>query len=201
MTEYYYGTDGSDYLNWLSPENLVAYGNSGDDTLYGDAGNDSLYGGYGNDSLNGWHGDDALYGSYGNDSLDGGSGNDTLDGFSGYYNQEIDTLTGGSGSDTFVVGRFDGICYLGGSNGAGVDSSYALITDWDLTADYIQAYGDASNYYFSYGYWMGSSAQDTGLYTQSGDLIAVIQDSTDVSFTRDFRFVGNSTFETNCLPC
>jgi hypothetical protein len=114
-------------------------------------------------------------------------GNDSLDGFSAGYNWERDTLIGGSGFDTFVLGRADGASYVGGFDGT-FDNSFALITDWDVTSDYIQAWGDASHYSLSYGSWYGGSAQDTGIYF-ANDLIGVVQDSTDVNFSQDFTFV------------
>lgn len=169
----YHGTDGNDYVNHLGSDFLLAYGYGGNDTLIGNTANDSLYGGYGSDNLNGW------------------SGDDYLDGFSGGYNWEIDTLTGGSGSDTFALGRADGVCYLGGFDGT-YDNSYALITDWDPASDYISAWKDESYYHFEYGSWFGSSAQDTGIYCGS-DLIGVIQDSTNVNFSRDFLFLDNGS--------
>ncbi|MBD2101235.1 calcium-binding protein [Leptolyngbya sp. FACHB-261] len=187
MTQFYYGTEGSDSYNWLSSEDLVAYANGGNDTIWGDAGNDTLYGGADNDTLYGWSGNDSLNGDLGNDSLDGGSGNDVIRGYSYDYNWEMDTLTGGEGSDTFVLGDSTGVCYLGGLSG-GNDYSYALITDWDYTSDYIQAWGSSDSYSFGYGDWFGNGNQDTAIYC-GNDLIGVVQDSTNVSFNRDFIFV------------
>ncbi len=122
--------------------------------------------------------------------MNGGSGNNILRGFSGGYSQEIDTLTGGAGIDTFVLGTATGVCYLGGGSN-GVDHSYALITDWDASSDYIQAWGNSSEYRLQTGSWLGSSARDMGIYC-GNDLIGVIQDSTNVSFSGDFRFVGST---------
>lgn len=200
----YNGTIFSDTYNYMGSERLIAYGYEGNDTIWGntsndfirgDAGNDALYGysgndlmfgGSGGDTLVGGGGDDILHGGTGNDSLTGGSGNDFLDGFSGGRSVEVDTLVGGTGVDTFVVGRSDGVCYLGGKNGS-LDSSYALIKDWNSSDDYIQAWS-GSNYHLGTGNWFGGSAKDTAIYC-GNDLIGVVQDSTDVNISRDFKFV------------
>lgn len=163
-------------------------GGDGDDTQWGEAGNDTLWGEAGNDTMYGGYDDDTMYGGYGSDHLNGDYGNDSLDGFGGGYSVEVDTLTGGSGYDTFVIGRADGVCYLGGSSNGSPDNSYALITDFSRQDDIIQAHGSASNYHFGYGSWFGNSNQDTGIY-RGNDLIAVVQDTTDVNFARDFTFV------------
>ena len=55
--------------------------------------------------------------------------------------------------------------------------------------DYIQAYGMSDFYSLSTGSWSGTSALDTGIFFEN-DLIAVVQDTTNVEFTRDFNFVG-----------
>ena len=68
-------------------------------------------------------------------------------------------------------------------------SGYALITDWDYTSDYIQAHGSSSQYSLQSGnYGFGTSAQDTAIYYGT-DVIGYIQDSTNVSFSRDFVWV------------
>ena len=187
MTSYYYGTTGNDYYSYTGCDNLYARGYQGDDTIWGNYYNDTIYGDEGNDALYGYSGNDSLYGGAGSDSLNGGSGNDILRGFSSGYSQEIDTLTGGFGSDTFVLGDSTGVCYLGGVSN-GLDYSYALITDWNAYSDSIQAWGNASWYHLGTGNWLGGSATDTGIYCGS-DLIGVIQDSTNVSIYRDFKFV------------
>lgn len=68
MTEFLYGTPGSD--------NLSAY-YSGDYVIFGLAGADVLRGGNGNDRLFGGRGPDTLYATSGVDYLLGGPGNDT----------------------------------------------------------------------------------------------------------------------------
>ena len=48
--------------------------------------------------------------------------------------------------------------------------------------------GSASDYRMTTGNWGGTSAIDTALY-KGNDCIALIQDTTNVSFGRDFNFV------------
>lgn len=189
MTFYYNGTSGNDYFDFIGNSDLVAQGFGGNDIILGDIYADSLYGGSGNDKLLGFGGNDLLVGDSGSDTLNGGTGNDTLRGFSWGYNREIDTLIGGSGMDTFMLGDATGKFYLGGQTSSGRDNSYARIADWNPADDFIQAHGSASNYRLVKNQnWLGSSAKDTGIYV-GNDLIGVIQDSTDVSFSRDFVFV------------
>ncbi len=188
MTFLYYGTSGNDFFDY-SGDSLIARGYAGNDTILGDIYNDSLYGESGNDRLLGDGGNDLLVGGLGNDSLNGGSGNDTLRGFSGGYNQEIDTLIGGQGADTFMLGDTTGVFYLGGRNSSGRDASYGLIKDWNSQADYIQVHGSISSYRLVQNRnWLGSSANDTGIYI-GNDLIGVVQDSTNVNLSQDFVFV------------
>ncbi|MDM9582853.1 MULTISPECIES: hypothetical protein [unclassified Nostoc] len=138
--------------------------------IYGTAGNDVLYGGYEADNLYGSSGDDVLY---------GGDGNDRLDGY-GISGVEYDTLVGGSGSDTFVLGGSWGVSYQ--------DFGYATITDWNPYADYIATIGNSSQYSLGYSNWSGSSLLlDTEIYYGS-ELIAIVQDTTNVSLSRDFTF-------------
>jgi Ca2+-binding RTX toxin-like protein len=141
-------------------------------TIRGNNNNNSLYGGSGND---------VLYGYGGNDFLSGGSGNDYLDGYGTTRGIEYDTLVGGAGSDTFALGdRTYGVFYQG--------QGYATIRDWDASADYIQVRGSTSQYSLRTGNWAGSSARDMGIY-YGNDLIGVVQDNTNVNFSRDFRSV------------
>ena len=188
MAFFYYGTNGNNSFAYRGYNNLVAEGFAGKDRIWGGRYNDRLYGGAGNDTLLGGAGNDFLVGDTGSDRLVGGSGRDTLDGFSGGYNREIDKLTGGTGSDTFILGDSTGISYLGGRTPNGKDASYALITDW-TAIDRIQAYGGSSSYrLIKDRNWFGSSAKDTSIYV-GNDLIGVIQDSTSVSFSKNFTFV------------
>ncbi|MEH2205214.1 MAG: hypothetical protein V7K53_14230 [Nostoc sp.] len=179
---------------------MATYGTSLSDTIYGTSGNDVIYGypssGYGsgpydydgydylsgsagNDELYGGNENDSLYGGSGNDALYGGAGNDRLDGYA-TSGVEYDTLVGGSGSDTFVLGGSWGVSYQ--------DFGFATITDWNASVDYIQTIGNSSQYSFGYSNWSGSSLIDTEVYYGS-ELIAVVQDTTNVSLSRDFIFV------------
>lgn len=185
----YTGTNGNDFFDYRGSGSLLAQGYAGNDTIWGDAYNDSLYGGSGNDLLLGDAGNDFLVGGSGSDLLRGGSGNDILRGFSGGYSQEIDSLTGGEGFDNFMLGDASGVFYLGGRNSNGRDASYGLIKDWNSAQDYIQVHGSSSSYRLVQNRnWLGSSANDTGIYI-GNDLIGVVQDSTNVSVSRDFVFV------------
>jgi Ca2+-binding RTX toxin-like protein len=156
------------------------YGDAGNDYLDGGTGNDKLYGEAGNDTLLGSDGNDSLYGGTGTDSLNGGAGNDFLNGGGSSYNSsEYDTLTGGGGADRFALGDSSGSFYLG--------AGYATITDFQWSeGDKIQIYGSSSNYTLDKNSnWSGSSALDTAIY-KNGDLIAVVQDSTNVYLNYDF---------------
>jgi Ca2+-binding RTX toxin-like protein len=177
MTHYWTGTSGNNYYNYTDSDNLHADGLGGNDTIWGDDGNDTLIGGTGNDSLYGWNG---------NDSLSGGSGNDRLDGYA-TSGTEYDTLSGGAGSDTFVLGGSWGVSYQG--------NGYATITDFNGQYDWLEVRGSSSthsyngiSYSIGTGNWAGTSATDTLLY-YGNDVIAVIQDTTNVQWSRDFQWV------------
>jgi Ca2+-binding RTX toxin-like protein len=131
------------------------------------------------DVLNGTSEADYIVGWGGDDYLDGGYGDDRLDGYA-TSGTEYDTLVGGTGSDTFVLGGSWGVSYQG--------AGYATIADWDPSADFIETPGDSSQYSFGNADWSGGSATDTQIY-YGNELIAVVQDSTDVDFARDFQFV------------
>lgn len=176
------GGDGDDFYNWTSSEPITMYGRGGNDTLFGHSGNDYISGDSGNDSLLGWYGDDTLYGESGNDSLIGGDGSDYLDGFSSGITGEIDTLTGGSGSDTFVLGTsWAGVYYQG--------NSWAYITDFSGIDDWIQVLGSASEYSLGYRYEPNTGSGLDTLIMRGNDVLAVVQDTTDVNIARDFKFV------------
>lgn len=178
------GFGGNDILQ-ASLGNDFLFGGTGNDSLYGLAGHDSLSGQEGNDYLAGGQGNDVFMGGAGNDTLLGGDGDDSLEAFwNGISNQanqnQVDVLTGGAGSDTFVLGGSWGVSYLGTGN--------AVITDFDHVRDYIQVRGTASQYRLITGNWGGTSARDTCLYN-GNDPIALILDTTNVNFARDFKFV------------
>ncbi|MBD1881817.1 calcium-binding protein [Coleofasciculus sp. FACHB-T130] len=172
------GYDGDDYIN----------GGYGNDSLYGEVGNDHMDGWYGDDYLSGGAGNDTMLGYYGNDSLYGGTGSDKLYGEAGkdYLNGyggtvgEYDTLSGGSEGDTFVLGTaYGGVSYLGGG--------YATITDFKWNeGDKIQVKGSYTDYTLSKSYdFGGTTALDTAIY-KGNDLIAVVQDTTNVYASADF---------------
>ncbi len=117
--------------------------------------------------------------------MNGGDGNDVLNGY-GNRDAEVDTLYGGSGRDDFILNGSWGVSYLG--------SGYAIIVDWEWELDVIEVKGSASDYSLSFGsFGVGSQFElDTGIYYNangSSDLIAVVQDSTNVQIPWDFRFV------------
>jgi len=188
--DYLYGNEGNDYLNG-EYDNDTLYGGDGDDTLYGDS-NDQLGGEHGNDQLFGGDGNDQLFGGDGTDNLNGGDGNDTLNGFISsddvgtISGEQFDYLTGGNGSDYFVLGDPNKVFYHGAGDG------YAVIEDWDYQLDFIQTKGDASQYRLEFRNIIGTTALDTEVYYSSGvinDRIAIVKDTTNVDFSRDFRFV------------
>jgi len=104
---------GNDDITGNGSANFL-YGMQGNDVLRGEAGADKLYGGTNNDQLFGGVGNDSLFGDAGDDTLDGGANKDTM--------------TGGVGSDTFV--------FASASN-AGLNATRDVITDFDVTADFI----------------------------------------------------------------
>jgi Ca2+-binding RTX toxin-like protein len=108
----------------------------------GNGGNDRLIGGIGNDTLNGGAGNDTLIGRGGNDTLSGDSGTDRLYGDGDSFSQDVytdsgdsrtsptyaaggrDTLRGGTGSDRLYGGGGNdvlegnsGVDYLYGNHG------------------------------------------------------------------------------------
>lgn len=195
---FFYGENGDDYLSGGSGDNF-GDGGDGNDTLYGWGDNNTFNGGGGDDRIFGSSGIDVFYGGDGNDSLDSGSGNDTLLGGNGNdtlmgswtwtsTSDEVDLLTGGAGADLFVLGDQFGVAY------ASLGNSHAVIEDWRLGAesDRIQLRGSFSQYTLVKSEnRVGSTALDTLIYYSVGggsNLIAIIQDSTDVIFS-DLIFV------------
>ena len=155
-----YGTDGNDLIaGYPAGSGLFDY--DGYDTLFGFAGNDILFGG---------NQDDILYGGDGNDILFGSVNSGLV---------EFDTLVGGAGFDTFVIGNSLGVQYQG--------LGYATITDWNPSSDLILAGGFSSLYSFGNADLSGGFALDTQIYYGT-DLIANVQDTTNVSVSRDFIF-------------
>ncbi|MDJ0726353.1 MAG: calcium-binding protein [Prochloraceae cyanobacterium] len=190
-----FGTLGSDFIDGLDGNDFV-FGDAGDDTILGGTGKDTLDGGTGNDvligesgndRLLGWDGDDTLKGGRGNDVLNGENGNDILVGggfdLRGFdlNSKELDTLTGGAGADVFILGDSLGAYYL---DSFGFEaSSFATITDFDaLEGDKIQVFGTSQDYTLS------NRGNGVDILYQ-GDLIAFVENTTDVVPTIDFVFV------------
>ncbi len=140
----------------------------------GGTGDDSIDGGDDNDELIGEEGDDELIGGNGNDTLTGSNPSEWNSGF-----EETDFLTGGSGGDTFVLGDSYEVYY----NGDGTEG-FAAIIDFDSTeGDKFIVHGSLSDY--------SLAPFDTGslaiLFQE--DLIAFVENTTDVVLSRDFIFV------------
>ncbi len=157
----YYGTSGNDfYGDGLSIYSLEPL------LAYGYGGDDNLAGGAS---------DDTLYGGDGNDELVGSGGNDTLE--------------GGTGSDLFRAGTaFSSIGSLGDYLLPDT-SSVDTITDFNRDqGDRIVVYGRPRDYYLDRTQNLaGDSALDTAIYYQD-KLIAVVQDTIQVSLSSDFIF-------------
>lgn len=182
-------TNGRDFLvgdnlgnviDALGGDDLV-FGQGGDDFIFGGNGKDELRGDDGNDSLGGGEGDDKLVGGKGRDTLLGGNGSDLLTGYSFLGVDERDVFTGGGGADTFVLGDTIGSFYL--------ESGFATITDFKSSeGDKIRINGsifDGSYTLTTNQNFSGGSALDT-LIRKNGNLIAVVQDTTNVLASSDF---------------
>ena len=204
-----YGLAGNDTLyGGDGVNNVTLFGGAGNDNLYGSGDNDILIGGAGNDWLYdsgdndiliGGAGDDVLYGGKGGDTtLFGGVGDDTLSGsvtgnnylvggrgndiLRSYLNH--DTLTGGFGADIFQLTSFP------------QNNEYATITDFKRAqGDKIDVYGSVSDYSLDQSQNLsGQLALDTAIYYGTPDdaiptLLAIVQDTTQVSLSSDFIFV------------
>jgi Ca2+-binding RTX toxin-like protein len=185
----YYGTVGDDFWQ-LSLDTPIGYGRAGNDTLYGSSGSDdTLYGNRGSDTLVGNGGNDSLFGGYGadylsggtgGDSLSGGAGNDVLIGYSINFGIEpefeFDTLEGGTGADTFVLG--EGFAFY-----LDEGDEFARILDFSRAeGDKLQVFGSPIDYSLEVNVF--------GVYVNYQDeLIAVVENVTDLNFQLDFNFV------------
>ena len=89
-------------------------------------------------------------------------------------------MTRWSGTDTFVLGDSFNVFYQ--------DDGYATITDFNYLDDYIEVKGTSSQYSLEVVNWIGDSAQDVAIF-YGDDAIGVVQDYTNINFTRDFLFV------------
>jgi Ca2+-binding RTX toxin-like protein len=163
-------------------------GNNLNNTITGNTADNTLSGKEGNDTLIGAEGNDTLVGGLGDDSLSGGDGVDYLNGYGTTItnDSQFDTLVGGAGTDYFILGGSWGVSYV--ETGPG----YGIIADWDASLDWIQVKGSSSQYLLKTENKAGTSALDTSIYYTGGggeELIGVVQDTTNVSLTRDFLFV------------
>lgn len=184
------GDSGNDRLQGDAGDDQLE-GGTGADVLLGGTGNDSLLGGSENDNLTGESGNDILVGGSGSDILSGGSGNDILSGYGFTISGEIDRLTGGTGRDVFVLGDANGSYYREPIGGNNVDSSFALIEDWDFRQDFLQLFdglGYTAESRALGGY--GTGALDTVITSSlDGNIVAILQDQTNFVFSRDVIFV------------
>ena len=170
------GTSKADSISGNSLNNRLE-GGAGNDFIFGAGGNDLLIGGTGSDFIDGGTENDTLLGNSGNDTLLGGTGNDVLNGY-GFTFGEVDTLSGGSGQDRFILGDRSQTFYKD-------SGSFAIITDFRASdSDKIVLNGN-DFYSLSLGNISGSGAVDTLIRLASGDLVGVIQDTTQVVFNRD----------------
>lgn len=191
-SEVFQGKPVDDEFDYHGPNQLIAYGNGGNDFIWGNYENDFLVGdnfsGHetGNDTLKGWYGNDTLYGGKGNDILDGEANNDFLNGYHGQYSGESDTLTGGAGSDTFSLGyngSYSEIGYLG--------EGFATITDFNLNEDRIRL-GGSKDFYslIETSEFNTLGVLDTAI-NYNGDVIGVVQNTTGLDLNSSyFSFVG-----------
>jgi Ca2+-binding RTX toxin-like protein len=188
INDAYYGTVENDLFQ-LGFDTLRGYGRAGNDTLfgrddsqdvlYGNRGNDTLLGNGGDDILLGGYGSDTLYGGAGRDELIGGAGNDYLIGYGGGTEPEFDFdfLQGGTGADTFVLGE-SFVFYLSPET-----DEHATIGDFSrVEGDKIQVFGSINDY--------SLEENPAGVSVNyQGNLIAVVQNVTDLSLQLDFNFV------------
>ena len=119
--------------------------------------------------------EDIIIGNIIDNVISGGAGSDIIRGGGGF-----DRLTGGTGTDFFVLGDATQLDGLG--------QGFATITDWNAIADFIVTGGNPDNYSLSFLNVSGSLALDT-VISFGNDVVAVIEDNTNVNITRDFRFV------------
>jgi len=134
--------------------------------------------------INGDRFNNSLVGGIDNDTINGFDGNDTLDGAgSTFNNNEIDVLNGGFGADLFILG--DSVdAYYRDDSFLG-ESSYARIVDFFPIeeGDRIEVFGNRSDYKLENNFQGGVDI----IY--NGDLIGVVEGTTNVSLDRDFIFV------------
>nr|MDJ0681314.1 DNRLRE domain-containing protein [Xenococcaceae cyanobacterium MO_167.B52] len=126
-------------------------------------------------------GDDKITGNGGNDTIYGGAGDDILEGtdeiVAGYY--ENDVLVGGAGADKFILGNQQQAYYATGGY-----QDYAVIQDFDPTADTIQFYGSAANYQSQ------QQGNDT-FVSRNGDLVVILENTSNLNLSSSaFEYVN-----------
>lgn len=156
--------------SWGFSTSVSWTGLTGNDWFMGNTGNDRFWGGAGNDLLTGGGGSDQIYGDAGNDVITGVNINS---GRSIGGRNERDVLTGGTGRDVFCLGDSREGSYYKGDYRAG----YATLTDFNFREDKIQFAGNANQYFMRQEQVAGSASKlDTAIYSNTGDLVAVVQD-------------------------
>ncbi len=121
-----------------------------------------------------------LTGSANSDVLTGTDGDDVLSGVDADAEipglGEIDTLTGGAGSDVFGLGDSAGFYYNDGDDAETGASDYGLITDFNASEDFIQLYGEPTDYQL--GNVPAGLPEGTAIFKTTADrdeLIGVVQ--------------------------
>lgn len=100
------GFTGNDTIDATGQLNqILIWGNEGNDIITGGDGDDILLGGLGNDVISGGAGNDTILGQSGNDTMAGGSGNDVF-----YIDSSSDSITdGGADYDVATVNNAAGV--------------------------------------------------------------------------------------------
>ncbi|VEP12509.1 Hemolysin-type calcium-binding repeat protein (fragment) [Hyella patelloides LEGE 07179] len=127
-------------------------------------GNDEVIGTNRGNIINTGGGNDVIEAGKGNDLVDAGAGDDVLLGFANHNDVEIDWLTGGVGEDRFIVGNLHSNGYSNAGN-----SDYALVTDFE-DGDIIKL----DNHEYSFDSSPIGSVSGTGIFDDSGDLLALV---------------------------
>ena len=180
------GGTGTDTLSYAGSTAAVTVNLAANTASGGDATGDIIVAGS-FENLTGSSFGDILTGNSGNNTLVGNGGTDYLNGYgtvANFANSQIDVLTGGSEADFFILGGSWGVSYVEQGDG------YATILDWNSASDWIQVLGGSNSYRIDVSRnVLGGSSFDAEIYhVNSNDRIAVIQDSTNIDFSR-FTYV------------
>lgn len=166
----------------LDSQGSALFNSIGNDTLYGDRGEDTIA-----DNL----GNDIAIGGNDNDNLSTGEGNDTLFGVDPNVANpgigEIDALTGGSGGDLLVLGDETQVYYNSGIDFNSGLNDYALITDFNLTEDKIQLFGNKNLY--ELGTSSATLPEGTAIFYKNlevNELIGIVGGVMDLSLDEDY---------------